>query len=34
MLGDNVPVAAGIGMSFKMRREDRVDLLLAMEQPR
>jgi pyruvate dehydrogenase E1 component alpha subunit len=24
MLGDNVPVAAGIGMSFKMRREDRV----------
>jgi Pyruvate/2-oxoglutarate dehydrogenase complex, dehydrogenase (E1) component, eukaryotic type, alpha subunit len=24
MLGDNVPVAAGIGMSFKMRHEDRV----------
>jgi pyruvate dehydrogenase E1 component alpha subunit len=24
MLGDNVPVAAGIGMSFKMRRQDRV----------
>jgi pyruvate dehydrogenase E1 component alpha subunit len=24
MLGDNVPVAAGIGMSFKMRKEDRV----------
>jgi len=24
MLGDNVPVAAGIGMSFKMRNEDRV----------
>src|SRR5215468_1438228 len=24
MLGDNVPVAAGIGMSFKMRQEDRV----------
>jgi TPP-dependent pyruvate/acetoin dehydrogenase alpha subunit len=24
MLGDNVPVAAGIGMAFKMRREDRV----------
>ncbi len=26
MLGDNVPVAAGIGMSFKMRHEDRVVL--------
>ena len=26
MLGDNVPVAAGIGLSFKMRREDRVTL--------
>src|SRR2546428_943833 len=26
MLGDNVPVAAGIGMSFKMRNEDRVAL--------
>ncbi len=24
MLGDNVPVAAGIGMTFKMRKEDRV----------
>ncbi len=24
MLGDNVPVAAGIGMTFKMRNEDRV----------
>ncbi len=26
MLADNVPVAAGIGLSFKMRREDRVVL--------
>jgi TPP-dependent pyruvate/acetoin dehydrogenase alpha subunit len=26
MLADNVPVAAGIGMAFKMRREDRVVL--------
>lgn len=26
MLGDNVPVAAGIGLSFKMRREPRVVL--------
>jgi TPP-dependent pyruvate/acetoin dehydrogenase alpha subunit len=26
MLGDNVPVAAGIGLSFKMRRQDRVVL--------
>src|SRR5262245_11793816 len=26
MLGDNVPVAAGIGLSFKMRGEDRVAL--------
>jgi pyruvate dehydrogenase E1 component alpha subunit len=26
MLGDNVPVAAGIGLSFKMRRQDRVTL--------
>lgn len=26
MLGDNVPVAAGIGLSFKMRRQDRVSL--------
>jgi len=26
MLGDNVPVAAGIGMSFKMRGEDRVSV--------
>ena len=26
MLGDNVPVAAGIGMAFKIRREDRVVL--------
>ena len=26
MLGDNVPVAAGIGMSFKMRSQDRVVL--------
>src|SRR5215831_9638209 len=26
MLGDNVPVAAGIGLSFKMRGEDRVTL--------
>jgi pyruvate dehydrogenase E1 component alpha subunit len=24
MLGDNVPVAAGLGMAFKMRKEDRV----------
>jgi len=24
MLGDNVPVAAGIGMSFKMQKQDRV----------
>src|SRR5881296_3558677 len=28
MLGDNVPVAAGIGLSFKMRGEDRVALCL------
>jgi TPP-dependent pyruvate/acetoin dehydrogenase alpha subunit len=26
MLGDNVPVAAGVGLAFKMRREDRVVL--------
>jgi TPP-dependent pyruvate/acetoin dehydrogenase alpha subunit len=26
MLGDNVPVAAGIGLSFRMRRQDRVVL--------
>ena len=26
MLGDNVPVATGIGLSFKMRRQDRVAL--------
>jgi pyruvate dehydrogenase E1 component alpha subunit len=26
MLGDNVPVATGIGLSFRMRREDRVAL--------
>src|SRR5437867_7646346 len=26
MLGDNVPVAAGIGLSFKMRGQDRVGL--------
>jgi pyruvate dehydrogenase E1 component alpha subunit len=26
MLGDNVPVATGIGLSFKMRRQDRVVL--------
>ena len=26
MLGDNVPVAAGIGLSFKMRRQERVAL--------
>jgi pyruvate dehydrogenase E1 component alpha subunit len=26
MLGDNVPVAMGIGLSFKMRRQDRVAL--------
>ena len=26
MLGDNVPVAAGIGMSFKMKKEDRVSV--------
>src|SRR5215813_10943569 len=26
MLGDNIPVAAGIGMSFKMRHQDRVVL--------
>jgi TPP-dependent pyruvate/acetoin dehydrogenase alpha subunit len=26
MLGDNVPVAAGIGLAFKMRRQDRVSL--------
>src|SRR5215469_2720523 len=24
MLGDNIPVAAGLGMAFKMRQEDRV----------
>jgi pyruvate dehydrogenase E1 component alpha subunit len=28
MLGDNVPVAAGIGLSFKMRGQDRVVLCL------
>lgn len=28
MLGDNVPVAAGIGLSFKMRGEDRVAICM------